>query len=104
MTCLELRGALGQITCESVGLFHFLPFSAAVLLPVNVRFLNGDDLGNRHRAGICKDTTPSLSGSQDSPERQQSDSTHWDIPEAGDKPRVIVSLSATEGWDPVHAL
>lgn len=74
MSCLELRGTFGQLTCESVRLFHFLPFSAGVLLPVNVRFLNSDNLGNRHSAGICKDTTPSLR-SQGSPQQQQRDST-----------------------------
>ena len=74
MSCLELRGTFGQLTCESVRLFHFLPFSAGVLLPVNVRFLNSDNLGDRHSAGICKDTTPSLR-SQGSPQQQQRDST-----------------------------
>lgn len=43
-----------SVTCEREGLFHLLPFSAAVVFPVSVCFFHGDNLRNRHRAGICK--------------------------------------------------
>lgn len=55
----ESRGGrrASSVTCERVRLFHLLPLPAAVGLPLTVRFLDGDDLGHGHGAGVCNDST-----------------------------------------------
>lgn len=61
----------GPATCECERRFHFLPLPAAIVLPVTVRLLHGDDLGHGHGAGACKDSAGRVSDTLNAGSRRQ---------------------------------